>query len=206
MNKNDDMKNLGIIGGTFDPIHLGHLGCADAALQAFALDQVWFVPAYISNFKQNQKTADAYARMKMCELAIADFNNPKFKTCDIELKRQGVSYTSDTITQIKNAQTQTNLYFITGTDAVFELEDWHNYQDILNAAMIIAVSRKGNFAPSKKQNKFLENHSDKIKILQADIIECSSSDIHNRIKTGLDVGEFLTPSVASYIKHNKLYL
>lgn len=119
----ENIEKLGIIGGTFNPIHLGHLECSQVADDAFSFDEVWIMPAYISNFKQEQNLVSADDRLKMCQLAVEDFGNMKFKICDIEIKRQGISYTSDTLVQIKKMMPQAELYFITGSDAVFDFED-----------------------------------------------------------------------------------
>ena len=114
-------QRIGIMGGTFDPIHLGHLFCAEQALDAANLDSVAFVPANIPAFKQERKITCVDDRMRMCELAVAD--NSKFCVSDIEVRRGGVTYTADTIRELKNSfLDDVDLFFIIGEDSLSTLE------------------------------------------------------------------------------------
>lgn len=199
------VKNLGIFGGTFDPIHLGHIGCAEAAADAFNIDQIWFMPANHPNFKQDDDICDIAHRIKMCELALKDHGNDKFCVSDIEAKREGITYTSDTLEILHSDYPDTNLFFITGSDAVFGLSNWHNADKILELATIIAVTRKGFFKPSEQQNQFLDEHSQKIKLIEADVIGASSSEIRQLICEHKNIESFVPKSVIEYIAENNLY-
>ena len=177
----ENVKKLGIIGGTFDPIHYGHIGCAEAAANAFDLDEVWFMPANHPNFKQDRDVNDITYRLKMCELALSAYGNEKFKVSDLEAHRDGVTFTSETLEILKNDYPDTELYFITGTDAVFALPSWHNFEKVLELATVIAVTRKGYHEPNEEQEKFLEKYADSIKVVEADVINISSSQIRQRL-------------------------
>lgn len=199
------VKNLGIIGGTFDPVHLGHIGCAKAAANAFELDEVWFMPANHPNFKLDQAVTDISHRLKMLELALADQNDDRFSVSTVEAKREGATYTSDTLEILSEKFPDTNFYFITGTDSMFTLPRWHNSDRILQLATIIAVTRKGYFNPTSEQAEFIDAHSDKIKVIEADVIGASSSQIRELISKGKQVDEYLAQPVIDYILQNQLY-
>lgn len=198
--------NLGIIGGTFDPIHFGHIGCAEAAIQYFDIDEVWFMPANHPNFKKDKNVSCVKDRLEMCSLAIQDHGNSKFKVSDFETEREGITYTSDTLEILHSKFPNMNLYFITGSDAVFNLYNWYNYEKVLSLATIIAVTRKGYFKPNESQEKFINDYSDKIKVIEADVIDASSSEIRQYIKNNKDISKFVSPSVQDFIHINKLYL
>ena len=199
------IKKLGIIGGTFDPIHYGHIGCAEAAADAFDLDEVWFMPANHPNFKQDRDVNDIKDRLKMCELALAAHGNEKFKVSDLEANREGTTFTSETLEILKTDYPDTELFFITGTDAVFALPEWHNSEEILQLATIIAVTRKGYHEPNEEQEKFLTKYADKIKIVEADVIDVSSSQIRQRLWNRLDVSDYVPSSIFNYMHNNDLY-
>lgn len=121
---NDYINNLGIMGGTFDPIHLGHLQCAQVVADKFNLDKVLFMPANIPNFKQDNKIASGLDRYKMCELAIKDFADARFGASAFELDRNGVTYTSDTLKLFRAEFPQVkNLYFICGSDSAYTIKN-----------------------------------------------------------------------------------
>lgn len=179
-------QKIGIMGGTFDPIHIGHLQCAQVAQEKLKLDKILFIPAGVPNFKQDKKLASSKDRLIMCELAIQDFGNPSFEVSDIEIKREGVTYTVDTLKELSG-----DLYFITGTDSAATLEDWHNYEEILKLCTVVAVTRKGE--PIHKLHP-------EVMLLEADVVKVSSSDLRKSLNKSL-----LTPSVFEYIKNHKLY-
>lgn len=205
MEEKNNINNLGIIGGTFDPIHYGHIGCAEAAAKAFDLDEVWFMPANHPNFKQDNDVNDIKHRLKMCELALISYGNPKFKVSSLEADREGTTFTSETLEILRKNFPNTNLYFITGTDAVFALPQWHNYKEILDLATIIAVTRKGYHDPNEEQEKFLQQYADKIKLVEADVIDISSSEIRQRLWNRLDVDDYVPSSIFNYMTNNNLY-
>lgn len=199
------VKNLGIMGGTFDPIHFGHVGCAEVVASAFCLDEVWFMPANLPNFKQNQNVASTLHRTNMCKLAIGEHKNYKFKVSMMEADRDGVTYTSDTLEIIKKKNSDLNIFFITGTDAILDLPKWHNYEKLMDLATFVSVTRKGTNSISAAQRDFLQKNADKIKILKADVIEVSSSKLRKKIANKQDVSKYTFKSVIDYINENNLY-
>lgn len=201
----EKIKNLGIIGGTFDPIHFGHIGCAEAAANTFDLDEVWFVPANHPNFKLNKSVTDITHRLHMVKLALDDAHNSKFKISNFEANRQGITYTSDTLEILHKDFPKTNLYFVIGTDSLFTLPKWHNFETILKLSTIIAVTRKGYFEPTENQAEFIKLHSDAIEIVEADVIGISSSEIREKISNGENVSGLLPQSVEQYIKKYQIY-
>ena len=133
---------IGIMGGTFDPIHVGHLITAEVVRADFGLDEILFIPAGIPPHKESQKLAKATDRLAMTEIAVA--GNPHFRVTDIELKRQGKSYTIDTIEELQRQLGYgVKLYFITGADAMNDLYSWHRPQELLHLCEFIVVTRQG---------------------------------------------------------------
>lgn len=205
MEKRIENSKLGIFGGTFDPIHKGHLQCAQVAFDIFSLDEVWFIPANVSNFKQNQEYCDINDRMKMCKLALDDYGNNKFVLSSIEAQRSGISYTVDTLEEIKISNQNSDLYFITGSDAIFDLRYWYKAEKLLTLATFVSVTRKGHINPSSEQAEFLDTHLDSVKIIEADVVDISSSKLRELLKSKQEVSEYLSPKVLNYISQNNLY-
>ena len=163
------------------------------------------MPARLSNFKQDQYINEIKYRIAMCKLAIKDTNNEKFKLCDLETKRQGVSYTSDSLKILHERMPNTNLYFISGSDVVFSLSHWHNIEEILNLAKVIAVSRVGYNIGDDEALNFIDKNSDRIKLIEADVLDVSSSDIRKAVSLGDPIDKYVCPSVKKYITLNNLY-
>ena len=136
------MKRIGIFGGSFDPIHYGHLHLAEEARCRAKLDQVLFIPAWVSPFKQDTQPADGSQRLEMVRMAIA--SNPGFSVSDMELKRREVSYTADTLRRCKAmAGGESRLYFITGTDAFLTIEQWYKSEELLRNYSFLIGTRPG---------------------------------------------------------------
>lgn len=205
MSNKSKLKSLGIMGGTFDPIHFGHLGCAEAGSKAFDIEEVWFMPANKPNFKQDKNVNDIKHRLKMCELALADHGNTKFKVSDLEAGRGGITFTSDTLELLKRDYPDTKLYFIMGSDSAFTLPDWHNYETVLELAEVIAVYRKGYYNPSEKQKEFLDKYSDRIHLVEADVIDISSNRIREMLWNRQDVSDYVPSAIHNYMWNNSLY-
>src|SRR5690625_2398237 len=134
------MKRVGILGGTFDPPHLGHLIIAEEVRQALELDEVWFIPSYTPPHKDDAK-ASPEDRVRMVELAIK--SNPDFKVNTIELERRGNSYTFDTITLLKDIHPSVGFYFIIGADMVEYLPKWHKIDELIRLVHFVGVKRSG---------------------------------------------------------------
>lgn len=147
------MEGIGIMGGTFDPIHTGHLLTAEFVRDAYGLEKVLFIPAAHSPFKLDKRVASAEDRLAMTELAVA--GNPHFEASDIEMCREGVSYTSDTIAALHEYfGPEVPLYFITGADAINDLPDWHQPWELLASCHFIAARRQGTALDMAKLRGF----------------------------------------------------
>jgi nicotinate-nucleotide adenylyltransferase len=197
---------LGIIGGTFDPIHYGHLVAAETARTEFALNKVLFVPTGISPHKINQKITSPELRYKMVEAAIRD--NPDFSLSRLEIERQGPSYTVDTLRELQRLYPEWELYFITGTDALREIFDWYQVDQVLNLTKFIAASRPGYKAQDFLLKIRTENPRflDRINLLEVPALAISSTDIRSRVAKGQSIRYLLPEDVRVLIEKAKLYL
>ena len=194
-----DMK-LGLMGGTFNPIHIGHLKIASKVLDIFNLAKVIFIPSGNPPHKNKGEIIDAAHRLKMIKLAINNYK--KFEVSDIEIKRKGKSYTLDTIEQIKETYgINTDIYFIAGADSALDLPNWKEPLKILSLAHFVAVER-----PEFSLEGLNEKYRKRIITVGGISINISSSDIRRRIREGKSI-RFLVPrKVEEYIRENKLYI
>lgn len=188
------------MGGTFNPIHIGHLEVASRVLKIFNLKKVIFIPTGNPPHKNASEIISAEHRLNMIKLAIA--GREGFEVSDMEIKRKGKSYTLDTIKQIeKSYGNDADIYFIAGVDSVLDLPNWRNPLEILSAVHFIAVER-----PKFSLSKLEEGYRKKITAVEGISIDISSSDIRNRIKEGKDVKKLIPESVEKYIRNNGLYI
>ncbi|MFD1018830.1 nicotinate-nucleotide adenylyltransferase [Thalassobacillus hwangdonensis] len=186
------MKKIGILGGTFDPPHIGHLIIAEEVYQELGLDEVWFMPSNEPPHKSNAM-ASGTDRLEMVEAAIQ--GNAHFRAVDFELKREGKSYTYDTIYHLKERYPSISIYFIIGGDMVEYLPRWHAIDKLLELVHFVGVNRKGH--PLSSPYPVLE--------VEVPLIEVSSTDIRNRMKEGRNATYLLPDEVIHYIKGNHLY-
>lgn len=201
-----DKKKYGIMGGTFDPIHIGHLFIAEEIRQEFNLDRIIFIPTGNPPHKDNKGITDAFDRYIMTILATN--NNPYFYVSDIEVKREGISYTYDTLKILKEKYKNTDFYFITGADAIIELPTWNNINKLVKMCKFIAATRPGfDFSKLKREISNLE-HKYGIEILTVNLLglQISSTEIRKRIKQNRPINYFITDSVKGYIDKKDLYI
>lgn len=197
------LLHLGIMGGTFDPIHLGHLACAEMARDACSLDGVIFLPAGSPNFKQGLRIACAQDRVNMCRIAIE--GNPAFAVSSFEVERDGVTYTVDSL-EILRARFGENVRFsfIIGADSLLSLAEWKDANRLAKLTDFICVARPGYVCDSALI-KELESIGFSIRMVQAPLLEISSSNIRQRVSAGQTI-KYLTPlKVCDYIMSNGLY-
>lgn len=200
-----EKKKVGILGGTFDPIHVGHLMTAEAVRDEYHLDKVIFIPAAVPPHKQNQDVTEAMHRYVMTVLATC--SNPNFEVSDIEMNRPGPSYTIDTIRELlERFGEDTEFYFITGADAIQEIHTWDRIEELLEMCHFIGASRQGCL-PDVNQIKasFGELGKRKIHRLETPELEISSTDIRNRIKKGYSIKYIVPTAVEQYIYKQGLY-
>lgn len=202
---NENKKRVGIMGGTFNPIHLGHLIIAEAAYEAYNLDEVLFVPSGISYMKDQSEILDAKKRVHMTGLAIED--NPHFALSTIEIDRDGNSYSYETLETLRKQNPNTEYFFLVGSDTLFALETWKHPEILLPSCTILVAVRDG--VPMEKMQehaKYLEEKfGGTIKLLTTPNIEISATDIRNRLAEGRNVKYFVPDTVLDFINKYDLY-
>ena len=195
---------LGIMGGTFDPIHIGHLLTAECVLESLNLDSVIFIPANIPPHKRDKAINPPYHRLRMTLAATS--NNPKFQVSNIELNRQGPSYTIDTISELKKIYIGSTFYFITGADAINDLATWHEAKSLLKSCHFVAATRAGvNLEREALENTFGELAKTNIHEVTTKRIEISSTEIRERVAAGKNISYMVPSAVAKYIAEEGLY-
>jgi nicotinate-nucleotide adenylyltransferase len=200
-----DGRRLGIMGGTFDPIHYGHLVAAETARDELGLDNVLFIPTGIPPHKINRQVTDANLRFAMVEMSIR--NNKYFKVSRVEIEREGPTYTIDTLRILHALFPEQELYFITGTDALRELLTWREPEEIIKLARIIGASRPGYESHDILKSIYHKYPftMDKISQLEIPALAISSTDIRSRVHKKRSIRYLLPDEVRLFIKENKLY-
>lgn len=195
-------KRIGIMGGTFDPIHVGHLVAAEEARVRFALDRVMFVPCGEPPHKKDYRVTDREHRYAMTVSATS--TNPAFEVSRIEIDRPGPSYTVDTLRELREADPQSSSYFITGADGILAVLTWRDPRELVQFCEFIAVTRPGYDLGELEQalGPQLMQH---VHLLSIPGIDISSTEIRRRVAAGLPV-KYLTPlEVEAYIIEQGLY-
>ncbi len=199
----DTPRKLGIMGGTFDPIHYGHLRIAELAREAFDLDQVVFVPNRRPVHKDNGRVSPARARLAMTELAVA--SNPRFACSRMEFDRAGPSYAIDTVRGFRVLYPDLEaLCFITGADTIREIFTWHQAKQLMQECQFIAVTRPGfdNADLHGLQESILPSY---VSLLAAPGLEISSTDLRRRVRAGLSIKYLVPEAVEEYLLRHALY-
>ena len=200
------MHKIGLLGGTFDPIHEGHLIIAEQALKQFKLDTVEFIPCFQPPTNKNP-TANPVDRLAMVRLALE--NKPHFRLNDIEIQRQGISYSVDTLTALHQQQPQNTFYFIVGSDVFSQFHTWHEWQSVLMQTHLIVINRKANeiITPKPIADFLKKTHqTHKIHILIHKKIPISATQIRKEILSNKNNITGLSKQVEAYICEKKLYL
>jgi nicotinate-nucleotide adenylyltransferase len=188
-------KRIGVLGGTFDPVHIGHLIAASEVHEQLNLDLVLFVPAGEPWQKTNRQITDAPIRRKMVEIAIAD--DPRFALSDVDLLRTGPTYAVDTIADLKQEYPQAQFFWIGGADVTSNITSWHRCEEFLAQVTLVSVNRPGATQPS------LENET----LIHVEIpdVYVSASNLRHRLAHG-ETCEYLIPkNVLTYLAEEKLY-
>jgi nicotinate-nucleotide adenylyltransferase len=211
---------LGLLGGTFNPIHLGHLRGVEAVREVFELERVYFVPAAVPPHKNEKIEVSAAHRFEMARLAIED--NPGFRISDIELTREGKSYSIDTLHHFRKQYPGAELYFVVGLDSFLEVMTWKRYQDLFSVCHFVVLNRIGSergklkalashpfwaefrhlggekqwiYSPSGLSTHFLDRP----------LMDISSSEIRERIRGGRSVRYMMQEKVEAYVNENGFY-
>ncbi len=195
---------LGIMGGTFDPIHIGHLACAEQAREAFEWAAFVFIPAGNPVFKKDRAVTPAADRLEMCRLATR--SNPAFDVSAIEIERGGDTYTVDTLRQLRaHYPDNVELRFITGADAVASIVAWRESAAIADLARLIAVTRPG-YALSDERRALIEGRGNfAVDYLEITSLAVSSSDLRRRVAAGASIRYLTMQRVFDYIREKRLY-
>ena len=195
---------LGIYGGTFDPIHYGHLLLAERCREELQLDEVWFIPAGTPPHKQGRVTTPAKARAAMVEFAVSGF--PEFKVSRIEMERTGPSYTVLTLEQLRTAAPEREVFLLMGADSIAELVTWKDPARILELSQVVAVNRAGESPDLSSLQPLLEQTGRTVRTIEMPAMGVSASEIRTRVASGKSI-RFLTPRpVEMYLRQHKLYL
>ena len=197
------MARTAVFGGSFNPIHYGHLLLADEVLEALGLDRVLFVPAPRPPHKPNAQLAPAQDRYAMVELAIA--GHPKFALSDLELRRPGPSYTVDTLDALRVPREE--LFVIVGSETFLDLLTWRTPRRVAELAQIVVVPRAGSaFDPdSAAVQKVVHEIGESPLVVRATSLPISASDIRRRVREGRSIAYRVPDAVAAYIRTKRLY-
>lgn len=214
---------VGLFGGSFNPLHFGHLRAADEVMEILDLDKVVFIPSSIHPIKNKKNIADAKYRLKMLELATRD--TEEFEVSDVEMKRPGPSFTIDTLKHFKNNYKNYRMYFVLGTENLAKIDTWEDYKELFKYADFAVIRRPGfNFKnirdilprslakeftfSGKKDGKTVYKHTsgNDLIFFQIKGIRISSTTLRKSVKNGKSIKYFVPDSVNKYILKNKLYL
>ena len=204
------MRHIGLLGGSFDPIHLGHIALAQQACKTFELDQVQLIPCYQPAHRQ-PLYATVEQRLHMVELACQD--DDKLCVNDIEYRLKSTSYTVNTLKALRQELGECSLYFIMGADAFKTFDTWHHWQEILTLTNLIIATRPNHYIENNKllskyqvNSDELKNHrASKIAFFNFDALDISSTAIRKTIKKSFDVSRNLKTNVYNFIKQEGLY-
>ncbi len=196
---------VGVLGGTFDPIHYGHLVIAEEALVCLELKRVLFVPAKSPPHKLQQPCSPAEHRLEMVRLAIA--GNPCFEASEVDLARPGPSYTVDTLALLhRQFGPRAELYFLMGTDSLANILTWHRPADILTQALLVVAARPGYAADLQSLERALPGITERTRFLHTPELGMASHDLRRRVREGLPIRYQVPESVEAYVRAHNLYL
>ncbi len=213
---------IGLMGGSFDPVHSGHMRAAEEISEKLALDEVIFIPTFVSPHKSSETMADSSHRLNMLKLSVKD--SPRFKVSDIEFRREPPSYTIDTLKSLNKSSPQNEYYFIIGSELFAEIETWKDFAELFNYSSFVILHRPGYDLPDSASpiplalgNDFRYSYSDKgmevfahtssNELFFVDIagIRVSSTEVRELICRGNSLRYLVAPQVEEYIAENGLY-
>lgn len=191
--------NIGIFGGTFDPPHVGHLIVCEHAREELGLDKILFIPSAISPHKQHHQLVDPEYRLEMVRLAT--FGQEFFEPCDVEVRRGGVSYTVDTLGQLRQIYPDEKLTLLLGLDNLVEFRTWKAPERIVQLATVALMTR-----PGFEADRVADDLCGKFTLCRVPGIGISSSEIRDHVKDGKSIRYLVPKPVESYIYYRKLYV
>lgn len=195
---------IGVLGGTFDPIHIGHLVAAEEVRARLDLERVVFVPAGLPPHKLHIHVTPTEHRLNMVQLAIAD--NPHFALSRVDVDRFGPSYTVDTVELLRDEYSpNAELYLIMGSDSLAELLTWHKPERLIRLCRVVALRRPGYRVDLEELNRLLPGAIARVQLLEMPLLEVSSTDLQRRVRMGLPIKYLVPPAVEAYIRQHGLY-
>ena len=195
---------LGVFGGTFDPIHMGHLIVAEDARAALGLDRVLFIPAGQPWFKSYRQITDSRHRLEMVRIAVE--SNPSFDVSDIEIRRSGPSYTVQTLTELREQYADAEFTVILGVDALREIDRWHQPRVLFEMASVVGMARPGASLDPSVLNAAIPGASGRMRLVDSALIDISGTDIRQRVAEARSIRYRVPSAVERYISENGLYL
>ncbi|MGI6469605.1 MAG: nicotinate-nucleotide adenylyltransferase [Syntrophomonadaceae bacterium] len=198
-------NKLAVIGGTFDPVHYGHLIAAEHARVELGIDKVVFIPSARPPHKANEKVTDWEHRCRMLQLAIED--NPAFEISSLEGPQRGISYTIDTIHSLQKANPERKIYFVMGADALLTIDTWKDYRQLIDLCCFVVVTRP-NYTLDRSHPVLAalpEHWWQQMKQVEIPLMDISSTDIRRRVASGKTIRYLLPDAVREYILQNNLY-
>ena len=203
------MNRIGILGGTFDPVHYGHLIPAQQVANECGLDCVLFIPTGNPNFKQGEVCASRHDRAEMLRIAIEDFGCSSFKLDCREIKREGVTYSVDTFEELMSEFPKSELCFIVGSDCATHIMSWKNASRLSELCTLIVTQRCNysfdDVAASQAKSLKERHFCFECEYVHTKQLPISSTEIRERLKVGKSINDLTLPRVAEYINENKLY-
>lgn len=199
------MKRIAMFGGSFNPVHMAHVDLVKRMKDKFDLDIIYVVPTFHTPLKDNTQMISALHRYNMCKLAFKDLSY--VNVSDIEIIREGKSYTADTLALLKTLHNEDKLYLITGADSFMQINKWYFPEKIFESSHILTVSR-GEYDVSvllKQKAEYESLFNAEISIVEEPIALISSTDVRNAIKNNSEFSHLLSKEVSDYIKVNGLY-
>jgi len=214
-------ERIGLFGGTFNPVHSGHIKAAEIVQKRFRLDKILFIPSYIPPHKDTAEIASPSHRLKMVEIALRGFSH--FIPCSVEIDAEEKSYSIITIKRIKKLYPKSWIFFILGIDAFLEVDTWKDYEQLLEQCFFIVISRPGYLLDEAKntldgkyrEKMYMLAKSESVKdemllsfrifLLPIEALDIASTEIRGRIKRGDSLKGMVSERVEAYIRENRLY-
>jgi nicotinate-nucleotide adenylyltransferase len=197
---------VGILGGTFDPVHNGHLVIAGEVKGTFGLDRILFIPARQSPFKTDYAVTTAESRLEMLRLAVA--GRPEYAVSTIEVERPGISYTVDTISELKKQYGEGNeWFFIMGWDSLERFDEWREPERIIELCFVVAVPRPDSVKPDlERLETKVPGIASRVIFTDSPLVDISSTDIRDMVSRGQSIDHLVPAAVAEYIQKHRLYI